>query len=428
MTRSTQFRFSLFKVSFAILAALALALSPQAALAQHGGGGGGHAGGGGHMGSGGGGHASAGFGTAGHSSIGSHVSSFIHVFSGPRSAPAAPAPARAGENSGVTTSQRAGVSAVQRGSSNISVSPSGALPRGTGMFADPRGAAEAPPMHTTIGFPPSTDPRFTSVSSAHGGAPLMFSGQGDQVWQSSISRDAAANRDSARVTETRQPPRTSPQPPHRLRRPPLSSAPFFGSPGFFFGPGFGFFGNGFGCDPFFTPSFGCGFSPFGFGGFGYLGFDGGFGDFGDAGFGYGYDNGYANGYYPPPNYDVTAPNGDEGEWQNPPAANSSENGPSAESPIPVPDTVIYLKDGTSFAVRDYWVADGKLHYVTSYGGQNAVDLSQFDLQRTTDENAAHGISITLRPAPDAQPPAAQPQPPPNPQPPAANPAPQGTPR
>ena len=51
---------------------------------------------------------------------------------------------------------------------------------------------------------------------------------------------------------------------------------------------------------------------------------------------------------------------------------------------------LYLKDGTSFAVSDYWLADGKLHYVTSYGGDNAVDESQVDLQRTVNENAARG--------------------------------------
>ena len=79
------------------------------------------------------------------------------------------------------------------------------------------------------------------------------------MWQSASSRDVAANRNSARVTETRQSLRTSPNPPHRLAAP-LSGAPFsVRLTGFaFFGPGFGFFGTGFGCDPFFTPSFGCG--------------------------------------------------------------------------------------------------------------------------------------------------------------------------
>ena len=59
--------------------------------------------------------------------------------------------------------------------------------------------------------------------------------------------------------------------------------------------------------------------------------------------------------------------------------------------------LLYLMDGSSFAVSDYWLADGKLHYVTSYGGENAVDESRVDLQRTVDENAARGVGFTLRP-------------------------------
>jgi hypothetical protein len=322
----------------------------------------------------------------------------------------AAASARAAENSAALNARERGA-AVELRSSDASPLSS--------MFAEPGGSGEhvrgtnlnAPrnmPMHTTIGFPPSTDPHFAPIASAHRGAPLSFSGDSRQIWQT--SQGATANRNSVRVTGTHQMHHVLPKPPIVIRRPIIGGAPFLiSSPGFIFvNPGFGFFGPGFGCDPFFTPSFGCGsFFPFGFGGFGYLGFGGG----------YGYDGGY----YAPPNFDINAPNvGDEGtsqepapsEWQNPPAENSSPDNSAAENAAP--DTVIYLQDGTSFAVKDYWVADGKLHYVASYGGENAVDLSQLDLQRTTDENAARGISITLRPAPESQPPA-------QPQPPAANP-------
>ena len=423
MARSTPFRS--FEILFAILVALALMLWPQAALAQHaGGGGGGRAGGGGHIGGGGGGHTSgsAGVGTAGRSSAGSHMSSPIRASSGPRSAPAAAAPARAAAANSAAIAmmnERARAAAIQPRSSSISVSPSGGLPRGTSMFAEPRGSGEAAavranpdprlamPMHTTIGFPPSTDPRSVSVARAHRGAPLMITGQGQQALQSSQNA-AAANRNSVRVTEARTPVRVFPNPTHVPRRPPISSGPFLiGSPSFvFISSPFGFFGPGFGfgCDPFFVTSFGCNsFSPFGFGSFGFLGFGGGYG--------------YGGGYYPPPSYDVTSPNYDQGtsqepapsEWQNPPNENSA-----GENTLTAPDTIIYLKDGTSFAVRNYWVADGKLHYVTSYGGENAVDLGNLDLQRTTDENAKQGIAITLRPAPNALPPAAQPPPAPQP--------------
>jgi hypothetical protein len=61
--------------------------------------------------------------------------------------------------------------------------------------------------------------------------------------------------------------------------------------------------------------------------------------------------------------------------------------------------LLYLKDGSSFAVSDYWLVDGKLHYVTSYGGDNAIDESRVDLQRTVDENSARGVDFTLKPQP-----------------------------
>ena len=75
-----------------------------------------------------------------------------------------------------------------------------------------------------------------------------------------------------------------------------------------------------------------------------------------------------------------------------------------------PYAIIYMKDGSSYAVTDYWLANGKLHYVTSYGGENAIDQSQLDLQRTVDQNAANGTNFILRPEP-ASPATASPVPP-----------------
>ena len=59
--------------------------------------------------------------------------------------------------------------------------------------------------------------------------------------------------------------------------------------------------------------------------------------------------------------------------------------------------LIYLKDGSVFGVSSYTVADGKLHYVMIYGGQNDIDLDRLDLQKTTEENAARGVTFTLTP-------------------------------
>jgi hypothetical protein len=193
--------------------------------------------------------------------------------------------------------------------------------------------------------------------------------------------------------------------------------------------GFGYRG-GFGC-------WGCGFG-FGWGwGFGWgLGWGGwglGFGWnpwwyspwydpfwYGDWGPGYGYYGAYP--YYPPDN-SVTYPppygpgdnnsNG-SGDYQNQnfaaptdiqPQVQSSE--PAYENPNPdtgnvaesAPTVLLYMKDGTTLPATDYWVADGKLHYRISYGGEEAIDMSQLDLQRTVDENAKRGVRFTLKPQP-----------------------------
>jgi hypothetical protein len=64
----------------------------------------------------------------------------------------------------------------------------------------------------------------------------------------------------------------------------------------------------------------------------------------------------------------------------------------------LPQTVLlYLKDGSVFAVTRYSVSDGKLHYLTAYGAQNDIDLNLLDLQKTVDENAASGVTFTLTP-------------------------------
>ncbi len=78
-----------------------------------------------------------------------------------------------------------------------------------------------------------------------------------------------------------------------------------------------------------------------------------------------------------------------------PADNLSVGGGVGEA---LPQTVLlYLKDGSVFAVTKYTVSDGKLDYTTSYGAQNDIDLDLLDLQKTIDENAARGVTFTLTP-------------------------------
>jgi hypothetical protein len=63
----------------------------------------------------------------------------------------------------------------------------------------------------------------------------------------------------------------------------------------------------------------------------------------------------------------------------------------------------------------YWLDAGKLHYITNYGGESLIDITQLDLQRTVDENAQRGGSFTLRPAAAVPAPDAAPAPEPQPQ-------------
>jgi len=65
-----------------------------------------------------------------------------------------------------------------------------------------------------------------------------------------------------------------------------------------------------------------------------------------------------------------------------------------------PTILLYLKDGTVFPASDYWVADNRLHYRVDYGGENAIDIDQLDLQRTVDENAKRNIRFALKPQPN----------------------------
>jgi len=63
-----------------------------------------------------------------------------------------------------------------------------------------------------------------------------------------------------------------------------------------------------------------------------------------------------------------------------------------------PVLVLYLRDGSGYGVTDYWLAEGMLHFVTTYGAEKLSPLDQLDVQRTVDENAANGLYFTLSPS------------------------------
>jgi hypothetical protein len=382
MKDSTPYRSVLLRSAWGILSAAALASAPPQTFAQH-------TGGGGHFG-GGGGHASGG---AGHESA-THVS-----------APAAPVARSVSPPTGAIGNH----SVLVAPSSSMTPPPSahfGAAVLGNHVVMPP-----AVPERSTIGFPQVTGgPRQILPASGS----LRFYGQGSHIWQAppvstahiarpGTSTSASTGRGQYTVREARPSvmpspslPRIFPRPVRPIRGPIYGGFGIFGVGVPFFGFGeFGLgwrlgFGWGPSCGPYWGWGFGCNALPY-------------------------YDYGYSyNGYSGPP-----PPNGLQAE----PAMPSQENGPfSYEYPPPdtSPDnvsaekfeTVLYLKDGTVYAVINYWLADGKLVYQTNYGGENSIDLDQIEMQKTVDVNASRGVNFTLRPKPlgNDQNPAATPGP------------------
>jgi hypothetical protein len=150
-----------------------------------------------------------------------------------------------------------------------------------------------------------------------------------------------------------------------------------------YGYGFGFLGFGFG-SPYCFDGMSCGFygGDFG-GGLGY--YPGGY--YGGAVASYGGDAALAT------DGDGSVDIGGDYVYVAPPDDSSAD---AAAAPAG-PATILYFKDGSSYGISDYWLEDGRLHYVTTYGGANGTDLDRVDLQRTVDENAKAGVTFTLRP-------------------------------
>ena len=383
-----------FAAALAFIGALALALAPSPAFAQHGGGGGG--GGGSHGGGGGGGGSHGSFGGGGSAS----------------------APSGGGE------SHASGGSA---GSSNTAHSGS------SGHWWNPfhSGSATAMPAKGANGVPAGNIKSESSATSERFAA-------GNNTWQeppTASARAAArvnyygpANVNGSRpfvpLTATTRAPITSahgvaavaaaehPFQPVRPGYPYYPYYPYFGYYPYYGGLGFGW--GGFGpCDPF----WGC--NGYGFG----YGFGGGFGYFGGLGSYGGNSSGYGSGWTNESSEgsgNVTSPDNPSSYLYAAPGTGGAQAEDSANAVPPAaadsapPQTyvLLYLKDGSSFAVSDYWMANGKLHYVTSYGGENAVDEGQIDLQRTVNENAARGVDFSLRPErlPNSEAPAQNPEP------------------
>src|SRR6202050_4951834 len=384
------------KAAVAWVFVCALGLAPMPAFAQHGGGGGGGGshGGGGGLGGGGGSHGGSGGGggsASAPSGAGSHASG-------------ASAASNAGGNSGGHW-----WNPFHSGSTTSAAAAKGGVPAGN---IKSESSATGTPEHFAAGNntwlePPSASARAAARVNYYG--PANVNPSRPFVPLSSTTRGSVGSaRAGAMVAATQHPFQ-----PVRPGYPYYPYYPYFGYAPYYGGLGFGF--GGFGpCDPFWG-CYGYGFG-YGFGGgLGYFGGNYGFG--GDLSYGPGWAGasaeGLGNATSPdnPNSYLYAVPGTSGAPAADSSAAAQTTPGDSAQQPTYV---LLYLKDGSSFAVTDYWLTGGKLHYVTSYGGDNAVDQSQVDLQRTVNENAARGVGFSLRPQPsgngDAATPTQSPEP------------------
>ncbi len=71
-------------------------------------------------------------------------------------------------------------------------------------------------------------------------------------------------------------------------------------------------------------------------------------------------------------------------------------------PAPAPPMVLYFTDGSSIAASDWWVARGRLQYITTSGKTGSTDISQLDLEQTIKQNEKRGLDFHLRFTPPSE--------------------------
>jgi hypothetical protein len=174
---------------------------------------------------------------------------------------------------------------------------------------------------------------------------------------------------------------------------PLAVSAFNGRRGFF---GFGGLGWGLGfCSPFdgfygddlWSSGFGCASEDF----------------FYDPNFGYGFSgDGGGDGEELQGNPDLSASDSQELGDFRPDVILENDPAPPADKVVHhrlsphEPDTILQLKNGSMYGLRDYWLADGRLNYLTNYGGQNAVSLAEIDFEKTNQLNAERGGRFSIQ--------------------------------
>ena len=63
---------------------------------------------------------------------------------------------------------------------------------------------------------------------------------------------------------------------------------------------------------------------------------------------------------------------------------------------PAATMLLYLTDGSTIAASDWWVARGRLQYITISGTTGSMDLSQLDLEQTIKRNETRGLEFHLK--------------------------------
>jgi hypothetical protein len=66
--------------------------------------------------------------------------------------------------------------------------------------------------------------------------------------------------------------------------------------------------------------------------------------------------------------------------------------------------LIYMKDGSVYSARDYWITEEEFNLVLMDGEQKSFSLDQVDLPRTNEENAKSGVKFILKSDPTVPPP------------------------
>ena len=70
--------------------------------------------------------------------------------------------------------------------------------------------------------------------------------------------------------------------------------------------------------------------------------------------------------------------------------------PGTSPAAPAPKMLLYLTDGSTITASDWWVARGRLQYITTSGTTGSMDLSQLDLEQTIKQNEKRGLDFHLR--------------------------------